>query len=67
MNEMAFKFYGQNVRALWIQGDSETSAFWMVWADERYLGSFDRDWTNKKAPIMRFVEKKILEKIARSS
>ena len=63
MNEKSFKFYGQNVRAMWIKGDSETADFWMVWVDGSYLGSFDGDWTQRNAPIMRFVEKKILESL----
>ena len=54
---MKFRFYGQQVEAILIDGDSERRDVWGVWVDGVPFGMLEDNYTDE-TDIMRFVEKK---------
>ena len=60
---MKFRFYGQQVVALLIDGDPERRDVWAIWVDCVPFGMLEDNYTDE-TDIMRFVEKKILENLA---
>lgn len=61
--EMKFRFYGQNVEAVLIDGDRERADVWAIWVDGEFFGNLRDFWKTDEKAVMRFIEKRILENL----
>lgn len=61
--EMKFRFYGQQVEAILIDGDPERRDEWFISVDGEQIGRIYDGWAIDETAIMRFVERKILESL----
>lgn len=62
-NDMTFKFYGQQVEAIFIDGDRERRDEWFVKVNGQTIGRIKDYWGIDETAIMRFVENWILENL----
>lgn len=62
-HDMNFRFYGQQVEAILIDGDPERRDEWFVKVDGQQIGRIRDFYGIDETAIMRFVEKKILENL----
>lgn len=62
-DDMKFRFYGQQVEAILIDGDPERRDEWFIKVDGEQIGRIYDSWKIDETTIMRFVERKILESL----
>ena len=62
-NDMTFKFYGQQVEAILIDGDRERRDEWFVKVNGQTIGRIYDSYQVDETEIMRFVENWILENL----
>lgn len=62
-DDMKFRFYGQQVEAILIDGDPERRDEWFIKVDGQQIGRIYDSWQIDATDIMRFVEKKFLESL----
>lgn len=63
-NNMNFRFYGQQIEAIFVDGDPERRDEWFIKVNGQQIGRIKDSYKVDEIEIMRFVERKILENLA---